>query len=584
MTTEIAEAQADALYKVIKPQLKTPAKEKAFLKLLDKALIKKNPFLLITDGHLTIKPKQMNAPMAILRLKKAQKRVFDVIYQLWLDNKIIRILILKARQTGISTLIEAILYAITSQTENINSLIISKDKEGSDYIFEMSKLYQEQLNPAFKPKEKKSNEKKLEFESTHSQLMIDTAADSGAGRGTTLQLVHLSEYAFFRKARELMLAVSQAVPAMSRTIIIKESTANGFNFFRDEYHAAEKGQNDYVPIFIPWYWDEDYRMTVTDDFQVGDPSLGEISQDEFILREQMQREGIDFIEERLVWRRWCVRNNCAGSILKFHQEYPSTAREAFVATGDTYFDKTQLLRMLDALPQVKSFKADIVEVDNGFELRKDANGVFVFYEEPQADRRFQGAYTVAGDCSSGSGLDYSYIEACRCADGKTIATFHGKIEPDQMEEYVYLLGSYLNKALVAIENEKFGFAVNNSLKKRYGNIYRPIRHRDLDQVKTDKFGWETNSLTRPMMISALEEDIRQGAKDIPEERAIMECFTFIRNPETKKVEAAEGCNDDTVMTMAINSALRRIHPYVPPVVPVHDDAERKPNRGFGWKK
>lgn len=566
-------------------KVKTIEDHQKMLAFCDKVIAIHNPFVLITDGHLTIKSK--SAELKRFTLNKAQAKVLGIIIKQWNEGKIIRILILKARQLGISTLIEAIIYAITSQQENINGLIIADDADGSNYIFEMSKLYQEQCPAIFKPKEKKSNEKKLEFDGTHSQILIDTASNPSAGRKYTFRIVHLSEYAFFRKVKELMLGLSQAVPALPQTMIIKETTANGFNFFKDEWDTAIEGKSDYIPIFVPWYWGDDYRMKVDETFKVGDAAIGETAQDELWLANTMREEGIEHIEERLNWRRWCIRNNCEGKVSNFRQEYPSTDYEAFVASGESYFDKVKLVKMMDRLSKVYKFNADIVEVNNGFELRRSADGIFTFYENPESNGKFYGDYQIAGDCASGASVDYNCLEACRRSDGKTIASYHGKCDPDEMENMAYLLGNYLNQALIAIENEKFGFAVNNALKKRYGNLYRPIRHTDRDQEVSDRFGWETNSVTRPMMIANLAEDIRQGAREIPEKKAIMECFTFVRNPETKKIEAEEGCNDDWVMTMAINSALRRIHPYEAPSASYQGEyderSEHKVNRGYGWK-
>ena len=74
-------------------------------------------------------------------------------------NKIIRLFILKARQLGVSTYIEALIFAITSQMENQNATIIADDLDGSNYIFDMSKLYQEKLPDHLKVATKKSNEK-----------------------------------------------------------------------------------------------------------------------------------------------------------------------------------------------------------------------------------------------------------------------------------------------------------------------------------------------------------------------------------------------------------------------------------------
>lgn len=580
MSPETAEAIAD---EILTKGLKDPSGKLALEAAIDKILIEANPFLLILDGHLYIKTK--SAELKVLKLNKAQRRVVDIIIKKWGSREIIRLIILKARQLGISTAIEAVIYALTSQLYNINSLIIADDQDGSNYIFEMSKLYHEKCSPVFKPAVKKSNEKKLEFDKIHSQLLIDTSANPEAGRKYTFHVVHLSEYAFFKTAKALMLGLSQAVPALPHTMIIKETTANGFNFFKGEWDAAVNGESDYMAIFIPWFWGEDYRMTVSDDFKIGDPSMGEITADEFMLRDLMIKDAVDLIEERLQWRRWCIRNNCDGKVSGFRQEYPSTDYEAFVASGDTYFDKQKLIKLFERAPSVKSFTANIVEIDNHFELRRDKDGIFTFYEQPAWDGKYEGDYTVAGDCSSGTGLDSSCLEVRRKIDNKQMATYHGKCEPDEMEQYAYLLGNFFNQAVVAIENEKFGFAVNNMLRKRYGNIYK----RDIfdleGNISETKFGWETTSVSRPIMISDLAEDIRQDALEINSKQAVMECFTFVRNPETKKIEAEQGCNDDWVITMAINSALRRLQPYEP-VVPQTPGAEpeHRTNRGMGWKK
>jgi hypothetical protein len=106
--------------------------------LAQKALAIRDPFTLIEDGHLKIKTKA--ATLESFILNRAQRRFLERIKVLWVENKIIRVNVLKARQLGISTLIEGIIFSLTSYTDNTNSLIIADDLDGSNYIFEMSKL------------------------------------------------------------------------------------------------------------------------------------------------------------------------------------------------------------------------------------------------------------------------------------------------------------------------------------------------------------------------------------------------------------------------------------------------------------
>jgi len=95
---------------------------------------------------------------------------------------------------GCSTLIEAIIYAYTSQRQNINSLILADDLDGSNYLFNMSKLYHEQVAKEFKHPLQRSNEKKIEFEGRHSQILVDTADNLDAGRKYTFQIAHLQRW------------------------------------------------------------------------------------------------------------------------------------------------------------------------------------------------------------------------------------------------------------------------------------------------------------------------------------------------------------------------------------------------------
>ena len=103
---------------------------------------------------------------------------------------------------------------MTSQQEGVNSLILADDIDGGNYLLDIIKLYHERSPEHLKPEEKKSNEKKLEFAKTHSQVLIDTANNTNAGRKYTYRYVHLSEVAFFppNKVDEVMGGLLQTVP------------------------------------------------------------------------------------------------------------------------------------------------------------------------------------------------------------------------------------------------------------------------------------------------------------------------------------------------------------------------------------
>ncbi len=526
------------------------------LKDSEKELAKRDPFSIIEDSKLWIKTK--HGKLEPITLNKAQLHILGIIKKLYNDNKLIRLLILKARQLGASTLIEAIIYSFTSQQENINTLIIADDVDGSNYLFEMSKLYQEKCPDHLKPKEKKSNEKKLEFEGTHSQILIDTAQNKQAGRKYTFRMVHLSEYAFFKHPEQLMLGLSQAVPPLPQTMIIKETTANGFNHFKEEWDMAINKETDYLPIFIPWYWAEEYRMTPSKDFVVGDRALGSLTQAELDLEDIMIKEGISDVIERLQWRRWCIRNNCGGKVINFQQEYPSTPEEAFIASGDCAFDKVELMKQLRANPKPIAI-GNLVELDGKYTFRLDPQGDFEFFYP--LDRLDQ--YVVGGDACSGSGVDYASLVGIGKKSNDVIATFRKKVDSDVLAQKAKALGTFLKNAIVAIENNSYGFHANLKLRAIYGNIFKQEKIDSTEQQVTTKFGWNTNSKTRPDMLGQLKQEIRQGATKLNSQMLIRECLTFIRNLENGKEEAQEGCNDDLCISRAIASAVRQLHPFEP---------------------
>jgi len=544
-------------------------------------LAQKDPLSLIDDGHLTVKTK--TGEMKPFVLNRPQKIFLDRFRRMWQEDKIIRILLLKARQMGFSTLIEAIIFVFTAQKENQNSTIIADDLKGSNYILEMSKLYQEKCPPHLRREIKKSNEKKLEFADIHSQIIVDTAENPDAGRKYTFRLVHLSEYAFFSKPKELMLGLSQSVPALSNTMIIKESTANGFNHFKDEWDDAEEGRTDYIPMFFAWFLADEYVMPVPDDFILCDPDFGEITRDELLLRGLMEKENVENIYGHLMWRRWCIRNNCGGDLQDFKQEYPSTADEAFIASGECFFSKEKLVKQLIwRRTQKELFKANIVKVDNHFELRKMEKGDYVFYEEPQKGAQ----YCIGGDACSGSGADYAALVARNKLTNGIVAILHAKIDPDELAERAYMLGSILNQAIVAIENDKFGFSANKKLKEIYGNIYVQRTFNKIENKIQEKYGWDTTAITRPLMLAQTQEEIRENAIELMDVPLIKECLTLIKNPKTKKVEAQEGCHDDLVIACCISGQIRHELPYQPPQTkkPGRDLTHREKNAKFKFRK
>ena len=193
-----------------------------------------------------------------------------------------RIIVLKARQMGFSTLTEAIIFAITATRFYTDCMIVAHKDEATANLFRMSLRYYENLPEPMKPMRKASNAHELVFDKpAHykgrrpglgSSIKCATAGGSGVGRSATLRCLHLSEFAFWPgDKRETLAGLSQAVPDKPGTMIIIESTANGYDEFKNRWDAAveaqRRGEDGYLPIFFAWYEMEEYRRTPPPGFE-----------------------------------------------------------------------------------------------------------------------------------------------------------------------------------------------------------------------------------------------------------------------------------------------------------------------------
>ena len=280
------------------------------------------------------------------RFNEVQSKVYLKIQELRKLDKPVRAIVLKARQTGISTLTEALIFYFTVISANISSLIIAHDKESTQHLFRMSKMFYDRLPniPEIKPMKRTSNRIELYFDNPsektrfrspglNSLIRVDTANNMQAGRAFTIQNLHCSELAFWERPEEVMTGLMQSVPDEPNTMIIIESTANGVgNYYHNMWQDAESGNNDFVPIFIAWWELDSYRAVPPKDFTPYDYEH-EIYGNEVKLAETFE---LDIAQ--LAWRRYTIKNKCNNDINRFKQEYPATANEAFLTSGKRVFD------------------------------------------------------------------------------------------------------------------------------------------------------------------------------------------------------------------------------------------------------
>src|SRR5262249_27803158 len=201
------------------------------------------------------------------RFNPAQRKLHELIEDQRKRTGRVRVVILKARQLGVSTYVAARLYHKTIHNPGLRTIIIGHEKRSSSNLFQIVKRYHDLVPDDIKPQTGTSNAEELIFNKIDSGYIVTVATTEGAGRSATAQCLHASEVAFWPDLPTQMASLMQTVPDIDGTEVILETTANAFNDFHQLWRKAESGASEFLPIFLPWSLDPGYRRTVDEDVE-----------------------------------------------------------------------------------------------------------------------------------------------------------------------------------------------------------------------------------------------------------------------------------------------------------------------------
>lgn len=239
-----------------------------------------------------------------------------------------RFIILKARQMGISTLIEALAYWYTTRNKGVKTLVLTHLDQQTQELFEITKRYHDNCWDAFKPKATRDSASLINFSGIDSAFRTATSGSRNAGHGSTVQILHWSEVSRSRNQDDMIAGVLQAIPNGKGSMIFLESTANGFgDYFHETWEAAVRGENEYEPVFYPWFMMPEY---------VVDPTGKEFSAEE---REYQQLHGLT--DGQLAWRQSKIRSFKGSETRRlalFKEQYPATPLEAFQSANESFIE------------------------------------------------------------------------------------------------------------------------------------------------------------------------------------------------------------------------------------------------------
>lgn len=497
-------------------------------------------------------------------------------------NEPVRMLVLKARQQGLTTISQGLLVHKTIFSETCNSLDVGKDIPQSSYMFEMSRLAIDSLPWWMRPEiryETKGNT--LTFDrkddmmrqvkpGLKSNIFVEAAnKPTGVARGKAINCLHGSELASWPDGGQLAKGIFPTMNAQD-TLAILESTAEGrqgfwFTFWKQAVNGKKDGDSLWHPLFIEFFRVKKYSIPI------GAGKIFTATRDEDVFRKKiLDEKGVTISDETLNWMRVKKKEFVAtsGDESDFYGEYPATWQEAFQGSGHCAFNKKILQKMLDAAEKPKWIGEIIWDKEENKLLEKvkayhPRSDIHLGDPEKYGEYRWRvwekyddsRVYYIAVDVSMGNeGGDYSCVEVLKIGRGmepdEQVAEWRGLVHPTKLAYVTRGIAECYGRPEIAVEVNAMGITTNYELLRvmDYDNLYR---WKHIDKIKggmTDWSGWVTNAKSRDNSLAKLVEAVAERTIIINSEWLLDEMMDFA---EDEGRFEGQDSHDDRVMCMMI---------------------------------
>ena len=511
--------------------------------------ILQKPYLLIESCFTIVDKRKQSVPFFLNNVQR------DFISKIETLGRSKPFFVLKGRQQGFTTLITAIQLSYAITTRNFAGFTIADRDDNTKAIFiDKAKSIYNKLPEILKPDEKFNSVNELFFERLNSSWRV-CPATSNVGRSRTLSFIHFSEVAFFRcPLSDLQKSIVEA--GVENALIIYETTANGFNEAKALWDSGACHN-----LFYEWWQSDEYASSEVEYLKNCDTWL----KNRLL---ELERKGLS-VEQRA----WYAKKYCSyidKSSIK--QEYPCSAEEAFISSGECIFDKDSLsmrISTLDIKSRLGYFEYDKIAhpvysargeltgctytLEN-IRFTDTGSGFISIVDEPYAKRvgtRLHLKPYVIGADTAGVGKDFFCAKVIDNVSGRVVATMRKQyIDEDLFAEQLYCLGKYYNDALIGVETNFSYQPVRHLRALGYENLYRSRSLSTFKDESTSHFGFLTSSVSRPIIISNLVAIMRECPELETDKQTLIEMTTFVRRADGKH-GACDGAHDDLVLSCAI---------------------------------
>ena len=544
--------------------------------------------------------------MIHFKLSYPQRYLLSILEDMRLAGIPIRIILLKARQWGGSTLVQLyIAWIQLFHKESWYSDIVAQDASTSRKIKAMYSKMLEKLPPwlidcpdnaqlTFTPYEGSQLDSIITYgkgtnitKARDTVITIGTYNNPNSGRGGDISCVHYSEVGLWedtdgKKPEDIIRSISSSLLMAPLTVEVIESTANGMgNFFYRAYQAAKQGKSNRRAVFVPWFKIEKYTRPVEDKATFAQWLLDNKDNDN-------PPDGC-LDSGKYYWHLWILGATFEAInwyILKRkdyidHQdmmaEFPSDDVEAFRNSGKNVFSAYHLDKLKETCREplyVGEVQGDSVQGKlalRNLHFVHDRSGLLKVWMLPQKlkhriARRYLVTVDVGGRGRDADWSDILVIDRYWMMFGgnpEVVAEWHGHIDHDLLAWKAAQIAAFYDNAKLVIESNTIETKDNdtdgdqselifNRIAGVYDNLYiRRASEAKIAQGITTEYGYHTNRKTKPMIISNLVACVRDQSYIERNIDAIGEYAVYEKKENRCSFGAADGYHDDMVMTRAI---------------------------------
>jgi len=508
-------------------------------------------------------------------LNRGQRKLLKRLYKAWLEGKPIRIILLKARQWGGSTLVQLFMIWIQLVRRRQWHSVICAHVENTAKVIrgmysKLLKSYPTWLldEDTIKPLNLvpfENSQKTRQVKERACRITIGSAEKPDGVRGDDTAMAHLSEVGLWaatagKKPEDLVQSIVSGIGNMPDSMIVYESTAKGVgNFFHREWLRAKKGESGFDPVFVAWFDIELYQSSI-DNYKKFIDSMSE--KEHRMFSDGATLEGINWYREQ---------RKAYSDEWRFISEMPSNDVEAFQSTGRRFYPIGDVDRLRKGcmkplfVGEVYGKSVNGKESLQGLAFREEAEGNMLVWAKPGAERYTQRYVTVVDIGGRSEAADNScitVIDRMWMAQGgvpEVVAEWCGHIDHDLLAWKAAQIAKFYHNSLLVIESntleteetegDHFEYILDE-IADAYPNLFSRTPADKIREGVPARWGFHTNRSSKQMVCDHHKKALRE---DLYIENSIAACdeHDTLEVKENGSLGAVEGCRDDRHITRAI---------------------------------